>query len=639
MVFLVRKEVIAALFNYLNQFINQTNSGGNNPPANANDANNSLTSPQISKSHSTSSLAMKPQLSSNAQNLDRIVENKPSPVTSQLSSSSTLSPSTLSQKTINTSLSTQTPTNPGSRLTHSSSINANLAQSNSSDQIGTPFSSSLANGRIGLSNMQTPATGSNNSPITPSSQQKLSILSNNSINNLFLRVCNLLIDLQTDPHPEVAELAQRVFNYFQNQMHLFDLTKQSLLIEAIKNKQNKLVSGLNGSGANAFVVNSNININTEFVPWCCRYFLKPLLSTRDDLYNGQIVNKPREHDNMLLPNANKLDIFSTEFLDQHCKLIYNLKRRKVPNEWHEPRQMEEQFQIKHSSNPLHCKFHPYEDQIFVADRDCFITVYDSNKRSKLMNFSVVNNRNLSKKLASVTSFKLVNVQHEPIFLVGTDDYVVRFFKPDLVGFKRANLITAFTAISESNRKLSTKESGFILEWNEQKEMLLCGGDTSSIKVWDMNKELYKEYSTEVNSCITSLTTNENYTIAGFGDGSVRLFDFRCPTPMSMPSLLESSMNHKSRFTSVSGNMANTSHSSPASSSPSHAHHYKPSLIHQHDAFILKVKLHRNKLISAGIGGGINVFDMRAMKNDVELPFNKELATALECHPYNELIAV
>lgn len=144
------------------------------------------------------------------------------------------------------------------------------------------------------------------------------------------------------------------------------------------------------------------------------------------------------------------------------------------------------------------------------------------------------------------------------------------------------------------------------------KLLMCAGDTSFLRVWDMNKELYKEYPTEVNSGITSMTTSDQYTVAGFGDGSLRLFDFRCSTAAV-----------QSAFT-----RAAASRSMPP--------------FYHHDSYVIKVKLHKRnspKLVTASICGGINVFDLRTLKSEVDSLFNQEFVTALECHPANELIAV
>ena len=314
----------------------------------------------------------------------------------------------------------------------------------------------------------------------------------------------------------------------------------------------------------------------------------------------------------------QVDMYATEFLDQHCKLLYNHKvKRKIPPKWSEPQSMTEILQIKHTTYPIHCKFHPYDDQLFVVDKDSMINVYETQFNNKLkLSFSIFQSQfnynqmsasssSLNLKNPLVTSFNLINVQHEPIFLAGTDDRIVRIFKPDLINYSKSNLITAFKAFGDSQKRASNIEVGLIVEWDESNEVLLCSGDTGHIRVWDMNKELYKDYATQAPSCVCSLSTFDNYTVAGFGDGTIKLFDFRLSN----------------------SNVASTSSRS--------------NQIFQHNSFVLKVKIHKpsNKLITSSTSGDINIFDLRTFQNVLKSSINNEPATAVECHPINELIAV
>lgn len=171
--------------------------------------------------------------------------------------------------------------------------------------------------------------------------------------------------------------------------------------------------------------------------------------------------------------------------------------------------MDEICQIKHTSLPVHVKFHPTEEHlVFVVDRDAHISLYETQNRTKCLQFSLLKYQ--QHMLATpartksahqgllVTSFKIVNAQHEPILLVGTDDYVVRFFKPDLIGFKATNtqLVTSFNAINESSRRPSTKESGLVLEWDEQREV--CRLFTSIIPSY-FNKNLSNYNIRQINT--------------------------------------------------------------------------------------------------------------------------------------------
>jgi WD40 repeat protein len=402
-------------------------------------------------------------------------------------------------------------------------------------------------------------------------------------------------------------------------------------------------------------------IQTEFVPWCCKYFLKPLLAYEKQGQESSTSSSP-----VHVINGNgkskseqteaKIDWFNSEFLDQKCRLLYNQRRKKQPPKWTEWQQMQETLHIKHTGggHPRHCKFHPYESQLFVADEECLITVYDTSsaaisnvnhpvaassaaatvasssaasqlaKTTQLMQFSnssgATTDSTLLKKTPTtkITSFHLINVQHEAIVLSATDDRIVRFWKPRLTNFgagggeekkKSCELITAFQAYSDVEKRESNFEAGLIVEWHEANEVLLCSGDTTFIRVWDMHKEMYRDYMTQVASCVFSMSTSDNYTVAGFGDGTIKLFDFRQSKPVGL-----FQQHHHTSFLS--------------------------SNIFKHESYVRKVQLHKatSRLVTTGAAGDISIFDMRNRQYVLEASISNESLTALECHPINELIA-
>jgi regulator-associated protein of mTOR len=292
-----------------------------------------------------------------------------------------------------------------------------------------------------------------------------------------------------------------------------------------------------------------------------------------------------------------------ESLEQKCKFLYNQKhKRKAPKVWHEPKYMDEITRTKHNALPVHCRFNPFDDHLFVVDKDCMINIYDIQNRTdikKKAHFSILKN-NFSNKVPVVTSFKLINAQYEPIFLTGTHDRVVRLFKPDLVNFTNNQFLTAFKAFDNGQIRESNIEVGLIEEWDEPSEKLLCAGDTGYIRVWDMSKELYTDYPTQVKSCVSTLSCYDNLALAGFGDGTIKIFDFRQPT---------------STLSKV---------------------------LYTYDVFVLKAKIHKpsNTLITSSISGDVKIFDMRSMKSSLNISSkNSEPTTVFECHPYNQVYAV
>ncbi len=682
MVYIVRKELIVALFNFVNQFLTQTSSNNRMNEFNNNNTSNSagnisssgissltsssqstINTASASQGSSQTILNLNKSINNNSNNSNSTIITTPTQISKSHSSSaisaqnsnlingnssrSIIHTTAIDENSLATSINNTSLTNNSlmnkPKLFHSISSNQGFNNNNNNsvnspnqpkatsasyeffaNSTSTPISKQNSSGTLLSSKQQqqNTSTRTRNSLSTSNTIQSTFISNNNRpIFALFTKVWNLLVDMQNDPYPEVAELSQKVVAYFMNQANNFEALKRNYIIQNqgnffANNKQtdHKLIN--NNETTNQM---NPIQISTEFVPWCCKYFLKPLLPTQSNLQLEELLVKQ------------PVDIYTVDFLDQHCKLLYNHKvKRKIPNEWH-GQSMEEISQMKHTSFPIHCKFHPYDDLLFVVDEDAMISTYDLQTKSFKYSFS---NGDGYKK-TRVTSFKLINSQHEPMFLTGTKDRVVRLFKPDLINFQTNKLITAFIAFSDNEKKNSSKESGLIIEWDEPNEILMCAGDTGHIRVWDMTKELYKDYPTQQNSCVSSLSTHENYTVAGFGDGTIKLFDLRKPNALAHH--IRSDSINSSSFSILNNTTRQLSITSSSYLSD------KTESIPQHKAFVLNVKIHKqtNKLITASTAGDFNVFDLRNMQCDYKspLPTKVEMATAVECHPYNELIAV
>lgn len=166
----------------------------------------------------------------------------------------------------------------------------------------------------------------------------------------------------------------------------------------------------------------------------------------------------------------------------------------------------------------------------LSNRSCFLNSYYLNSNS-------INVNKANHQTPLITSFKLLNAQHEPLVLSADLDCIVRIFKPDLVSFDDYALVTAFAAFARHERKCSSIQVGCVCEWDERAETLVCAGDASTIRVWDMSKELHRDYVTGASSCVSALSFVDNLAAAGFGDGTVKLFDFRKPSTNSSATLL------------------------------------------------------------------------------------------------------
>ena len=490
-------------------------------------------------------------------------------------------------------------------LVHSSSMSH--AMTNSSDYSSQTSSVSTPASRLSSASARQHRNSTSQQTVNSPTIQPPAI--NNKLVQLFGKVWSLLNEMQHDPHPEVADLVQKVVGHFSVQATHFDHFRRNIVLQSGASPIAELIEPI------------PLKIATEFVAWSSKHFLKPLLP---NIPNAQIdkllMNKP-------------VDFYTTEFLDLHCKLLFNNKmKQREPPEWIEPQYMEETLQIKHNTFPIHCKIHPYDDLLFVADKESVVSVYDIQSKTPSQGQLRLSFPNLGKssRRSVITSLKLINAQHEPLVMTGSNDRVVRLFKPDLTNFKGSHLVTAFAAFSDSEKKSSSREAGLIIEWDEPNEVLLCAGDVGQIRAWDMQKELFRDYQTQVGSCVSSLSASDNLVVAGFGDGTIKLYDLRRATPLASIGG-ESSASPILRRQSV--------YSTPM---PSH-YNYHNHTLHQHQVFVLKVKIHKPsyKVITSSTLGDVNIFDLRNLSNVLKssIPNQNEAATAIECHPINELIAM
>lgn len=115
-------------------------------------------------------------------------------------------------------------------------------------------------------------------------------------------------------------------------------------------------------------------------------------------------------------------------------------------------------------------------------------------------------------------------------MAGSSDGIVRLYRnyDSSSTNDRLQMVTAFRAISAMIPL--RRGSGLILDWNQNTGMILAGGDSRTIRPWDAHREYAKsEIVTQSESPVTSISSDPDSPslfIAGFGDGSMHLFDKR-----------------------------------------------------------------------------------------------------------------
>eukprot|EP00944_MAST-04C_sp_MAST-4C-sp1_P007823 g7823.t1 len=167
-------------------------------------------------------------------------------------------------------------------------------------------------------------------------------------------------------------------------------------------------------------------------------------------------------------------------------------------------------------------FHPYETCLVVANVKDEIHLWNYEEGEKMGAFS-----NMNRTPSRVTAMHWANANDDALLLVGSDDGMVRcWYHPcgDI------SLVSAFAAVPDLVP--GKRGSGLVLEWQQQHGMLLATGNSTLLRMWDLETErCVCTVPTLTDNCITSMTSwpNGATIAASCGDGSIRIIDKRSRT--------------------------------------------------------------------------------------------------------------
>lgn len=134
----------------------------------------------------------------------------------------------------------------------------------------------------------------------------------------------------------------------------------------------------------------------------------------------------------------------------------------------------------------------------------------------------------------VTDLKLINEDDSALLLTGSSDGVIKIYRDyqDVDTFK---IVSAWRGLTDM--LLTPRSTGLLTEWLQIRGSLLTTGDVKVIRVWDAHTETVEvDIPAKTSSLITSLTADQlagNIFVAGFADGSLRVYDRRLDPRDSM----------------------------------------------------------------------------------------------------------
>lgn len=185
--------------------------------------------------------------------------------------------------------------------------------------------------------------------------------------------------------------------------------------------------------------------------------------------------------------------------------------------------------LDNKTHPKIIKFAQFEKYLVSADERDDITVFDWEEKSTLAKFS--NGNPFGTK---VTDLKFLNEDDAALLLTGSSDGIVKVYK-NIHSPEDSELISAWRGLTDM--LLTPRSSGLLTEWQQIRGSLLVTGDVKIIRVWDAHTETVEvDIPAKTSSLVTSITSDQlagNIFVAGFADGSLRVYDRRMDSRDSM----------------------------------------------------------------------------------------------------------
>ncbi|KAI7963612.1 hypothetical protein MJO29_004039 [Puccinia striiformis f. sp. tritici] len=199
----------------------------------------------------------------------------------------------------------------------------------------------------------------------------------------------------------------------------------------------------------------------------------------------------------------------------------------------------------HNKNPIdNLLFHQFENQLISSDLSGHITVYDWRSKRILNRFLPSPTEFQLPSSNRITSMQLINQDSVALLLTSTPDGNVRIFR-DYERAEKMEVVTAFKGLP-NNEPSSIGEPGSVTDWQQSTGLLLIGGNSRDIKVWNSRRERsIEDIKSRSNSCLTSISSDHHagwMISAGFGDGSIRIYDRRKPSKNSLVKVYRSVHN-------------------------------------------------------------------------------------------------
>lgn len=178
--------------------------------------------------------------------------------------------------------------------------------------------------------------------------------------------------------------------------------------------------------------------------------------------------------------------------------------------------------LDNKTHPKVIEFAQFENYLVSADERDIITVFDWEQKTSLTKFS--NGNPFGTK---ITDLKFINEDDAALLLAASSEGIVKIYK-NIDSLDDLEMISAWRGLTDM--LLTPRSSGLLTEWQQIRGSLLVTGDVKIIRIWDAHTETVQvDIPAKTSSLVTSITSDQlagNIFVAGFADGSLRVYDRR-----------------------------------------------------------------------------------------------------------------
>jgi len=184
--------------------------------------------------------------------------------------------------------------------------------------------------------------------------------------------------------------------------------------------------------------------------------------------------------------------------------------------------------VKIGQPPSVLAYEPYTTSLAVATRDT-ILMYGERTKPGSTPQMISSWANGNSRVSQISSLQFCNSQERGLLVAGSDDGCVRLWR----GWEDTpQLTTGWTLLPElvpQSLAGSRVSYGLQLAWSQPDQLLVGAGDAKNIRVWNCKGEVKLcDLPTQSDTCVTCLDMDKGVLAASFGDGLIKLFDYRAP---------------------------------------------------------------------------------------------------------------